>query len=315
MRVAVVGAGAIGGFIAAALARAGAGVTVVARGAHLEAIQRSGIEIASSDLGAFISRVDAVDDARKLPPVDVALLTFKAHQWPQLLPQLHPLAKAGTPVVTLQNGVPFWFARSPALRTVDPGGRIGAAFGDRRIIGGVVHVSGNVARPGVVHQSGGTRYRLGELDASASERLRHLIEQFQDAGLQAEFDPNIRETVWLKLVNNAALNPVSAMTGMTIGPMLRDAQSLAEVRTLMNEAIAIGRALGVVGAVNVDERIALASRLADVKTSMLQDLEAKRPLELDPILGALVELADRKHVASPHLRSAYESLCARSGME
>ena len=315
MRVAVVGAGAIGGFIAAALARAGADVTVVARGAHFEAIRTSGIAIASSDLGAFTARVGAVDDVRKLPPVDVALLTFKSHQWPQVLPQMHPLAKTSTPIVTLQNGVPFWFARTPALRTVDPGGRIGAAFADNRTIGGVVHVSGNVRAPGVIEQSGGTRYRLGELDGRASERLERLIAQFQAAGLHAEFDPNIRETVWLKLVNNAALNPVSALTGMTIGPMLRDPSTLADIRTLMNEAIAVGRALGAVGDVNIDDRIALASRLADVKTSMLQDLEAKRPLELDPILGALVELADRNHVPVPHLRSAYESLCARSGLE
>ncbi|MEO9169619.1 MAG: 2-dehydropantoate 2-reductase [Candidatus Baltobacteraceae bacterium] len=315
MRVAVVGAGAIGGFVAAALARAGAEVGVVARGAHLDAIAKHGIEIVDSDLGPFNARVTAVDDVRKLGAIDVALLTFKAHQWPLLLPQLRGLARSRTPIVPLQNGVPFWFARTPPLQTVDPGARVGATFPNAFVLGAVVHVSGHVARPGVIHQSGGLRYWLGELDGSNSPRLDGLIAQFQAAGLDAGFDANIRETMWLKLVNNSGLNPVSALSGLTIGRMLENPSTLSEVRALMFEAIAVGQALGAIIDANVDERIARASRLTDVKTSMLQDLEANRPLELDPILGALVELGDRKRVPVPHLRTAYEALCARSGME
>ncbi len=316
MRVAVIGAGAIGGFLAAALARAGADVGVVARGAHLDAINKTGIEIVESDLGAFTAPVQAVDDVRKLTrPIDFALLTFKAHQWSDIFPQVLALAKSDATVVTLQNGVPFWFVRTPPLQTVDPGGRIGSALRDARLLGGVVHVSGTITQPGHIRQSGGTRYRIGELDGSSSDRLARLIALFQEAGLQGESDPNIRETVWLKLVNNAGLNPVSALSGLTIRPMLENATTHAEIRTLMLEAIEVGRALGVVDAVDVDARIALAGRLADVKTSMLQDLEARRPLELDPILGALVELGGRKGVAVPHLRTAYEALCARSGLE
>ncbi len=315
MRIAVVGAGAIGGFVAAALARAGADVEVVARGLHREAIARRGIEIEHSDLGTFVARVRAVEDARDLRPVDVALLTFKAHQWPALLPQLLPLARSNkTIVVTLQNGVPFWFARTPPLKTVDPKGRIAAAFPDAKIIGAVVHVSGHIVRPGTIHQSGGMRYVLGELDGAQSDRLERLAAQFKDAGLQPTIDLNIRETMWLKLVNNAGLNPVSALSGRTIGSILREPATISEVRSLMEEAIAVGRALGTIGAVDVDARIAIASRLDDVKTSMLQDLEANRPLEIDPILGAIVELADRAHIRVPHLRTAYEALCARSGM-
>ena len=314
MRVAVVGAGAIGGFLAAALARSGAEVEVVARGPHLTAMEARGIEVVESDLGPFSARVRAVDDIRKLRPVDVVLITFKAHQWPLLLPQMQALAKSRTPVVTLQNGVPFWFVRKPPLETVDPGGRIASAFPDERVIGGVVHVSGHVVRPGAIHQSGGMRYRLGDLRGGHTPNLEALIAQFEAAGLQPEFDPNIRETVWLKLVNNAGLNPVSALGGMTVGTMLRESATKSQVRELMTEAVAVGRALGVVGQVDIEERIAIASRLADVKTSMLQDLEAGRPLELDPILGAIVELAARKRMHVPNIRTAYEALCARSGM-
>ncbi len=315
MRVAVIGAGAIGGFIAAALARAGVDVGVVARGAHLEAIGRRGIEVVSSDLGAFTAPVRATEDLRHLGPVDVALLTFKAHQWPMLLPQLQSLAKAHTPIVTLQNGVPFWFFRTPPLHTVDPKGKIGTAFPDSAVIGGVVHVSGHIVEPGKIHQSGGMRYLLGEADGSSSDRVAQLTSVLRTAGLNAEADPNIRERVWLKLTNNAGLNPVSALTGLTIRPLLENNATRTAVRTLMLESLAVGRALHVVNGVNVEERIKLAERLSDVKTSMLQDLEAHRPLELDPILGAIVELGDRLHVPVPNLRHAYETLCARSGIE
>ena len=314
MRIAVVGAGAIGGFIAAALARAGADVAVVARGPHLEAIAKNGIEVVQSDLGAFTARVRATDDLRSVGPVDVALLTFKAHQWPMLFQQIAPLAKSKTPVVTLQNGVPFWFARTPPLHTVDPHGRIGNAFSDALVLGGVVHVSGHIVSPGRIHQSGGTRYLIGEPSGGESERVTQLVEFLRSAELGAEADTNIRERVWLKLVNNAGLNPVSALSGLTIKPLLENHATHGEVRTLMLEAIAVGRALHVVDGVDVDARIDLARRLSDVKTSMLQDLEAHRPLELDPILGALVELGDRLRVPVPRLRYAYETLCARSGI-
>ncbi len=156
---------------------------------------------------------------------------------------------------------------------------------------------------------------LGEVDGSTTERLTQLTSMFVNAGLNAEIDPNIRERVWLKLVNNAGLNPVSALTGLTIRPLLENRSTRDAVRTLMLESLAVGRAMHVVDGVNVEERIKLAERLSDVKTSMLQDLEAHRPLEIDPILGAIVELGDRLHVPVPNLRHAYETLCARSGIE
>jgi len=239
----------------------------------------------------------------------VLLLTFKAHQWPSLLAQLG--AAQGTPaIVTLQNGLPFWFVREPPLSSVDPGGAIGRTFSDDRVIGGVVHVSGHVPEPGVIAQSGGLRYVLGAPGGGTNASVEHLAALFRGARLAAEVDENVRATIWLKLVNNAGLNSVSVMRRMSIKPMLADHNARAEVHALMTEALAVGEAMGVVADVDVDERIADAARLADVKTSMLQDYERGRTLELDPIVGAVIELADRYGVAVPHLRRAYSALAA-----
>src|SRR5579863_486583 len=307
MRVAVVGAGAIGGFLAAALARAGAPVAVVARGEHLAAIRRNGLRV-ESDLGAFAVTVQAGDDLRELGAFDALLLTFKAHQWPSFLQQLRPFAGTHATIVTLQNGVPFWYVREPPLRSVDPDGAIGGLFPDDRTVGGVVHVSGEVPAPGIIRQSGGLRYVLGRTGASDAARAEAIVRLLRGAGLAAELDPEIRATVWLKLVNNAGLNTVSVLRRSRIKPMLADADARAHVRRLMTEALRVGQAMKVVEDVDVDARIEYAARLDDVKTSMLQDYERGRRLELEPIVGATVELAQRHGVAVPDLRDAYGAL-------
>ena len=309
MRIAVVGAGAIGGFLAAALAKTGLPVAVITRGTHLAAIRRDGIHV-ESDLGSFTVRVEASDDLRQFGDVDVLLLTFKAHQWPAFRDQLEPFAARAVTVVTMQNGLPFWYVREPPLRSVDPVGAIGKLFADDRVIGSVVHVSGEILGPGLLRQSGGLRYVFGDPRGLPSARLDALAGILRDAGLTAEVDSNIRATVWLKLVNNAGLNPVSVLHGMTIRPMLADPGIRAQVHGMMTEALRVGQAIGVVSSVDVDERIAYAARLDDVKTSMLQDYERGRPLELDPILGALIELGGRYGVAVPQLTAAYERLRA-----
>ncbi|HTX57310.1 MAG TPA: 2-dehydropantoate 2-reductase [Candidatus Acidoferrales bacterium] len=312
MRIVVVGAGAIGGFIAAALARAGVDVGVVARGAHLDAIRRNGITLVHSDLGEFSARVEASDDLRSLGTFDFALLTFKAHQWPAFTTQLASSVAAGTVVVTLQNGVPFWFRRTPPLRTVDPGGTIGALVPDAQTIGGVVHISGNIAEPGKIHQSGGGRLVLGAMDSIVDEPLARLGSALRDAGLAPELEANIRHFTWLKLINNASFNPVSTIHEFTIHEMLADPLTREEVRHLMLETVAVGRALGVVDEVDLDARMAAAQRRADVQTSMLQDSLAHRPLELDPIVGAVVELGESAGVPVPRLRAVYDELRART---
>ena len=313
MRVAVIGAGSIGGFLAAALARSGLDVAVVARGAHLDAIARDGITLVSSDFGPFSARVAASDDLAKLGSFDVLILTFKSHQWPALLEQLAPFAHTATRVVTMQNGVPFWFVRTPPLRTVDPQGRIGALFDDAQVIGGVVHVSGHIVRPGCIHQSGGTRYVLGTTDGRPDAGLDALVAAMRGAGLQAELDTDVREKVWLKLVNNVGLNTVSTLRELTIQAMLSNPQTRGEVRELMLEALAVGQALGVVREADVDARLTYAQRLGDVRTSMLQDALAGRPLELDPIVGAVVELAARLELPVPRLAAVYATLRERYG--
>jgi 2-dehydropantoate 2-reductase len=307
MRIAIVGGGAIGGFLAAALARAGSSVGLVARGEHLAAIARDGLRV-ESDLGAFRTRIDASDRLADLGAFDVLLLTFKAHQWAPLLAQLAPYAQAGAAIVTLQNGVPFWYVREPPLRSVDPGGRIAAALAGATVLGGVVHVSGHVLQPGFVRQSGGLRYMLGDVEGNARATLDDLSAAMRAAGLDALVDPDIRATVWLKLVNNVGLNAVSALRRMTIRPLLEDPAARAEVRVLMREALQVGQAMGVVDDVDIDARIAYAARLDDVKTSMLQDLERGRQLELEPILGAAIELGDRYRVEVPRIRASYAAL-------
>ncbi|HEX3671382.1 MAG TPA: 2-dehydropantoate 2-reductase [Candidatus Cybelea sp.] len=306
-RIAVVGAGAIGGFLAAALAKAGVSVAVVARGDHLEAMQREGLWL-ESDLGIFQAHPEASGDLRELGDFDALILSFKAHQWPAFFAQLEPYARSSATIVTLQNGLPFWYVRKPPLATVDPGGGIGALFSDERVVGAVVHVSGSIVEPGRIRQSGGLRYVLGDPRGVSSPRVEEIAEIFGRARLAPEIDPNVRATVWLKLVNNCGLNPVSVLRDMTIKPMLADPDARAQVRAMMNEALRVGQQMGVVAEVDVDERIAYAARLDDVKTSMLQDYERGRELELDPILGAVIELAERYGVDVPHLRDGYRRL-------
>jgi 2-dehydropantoate 2-reductase len=283
----------------------------VARGEHAEAIRRDGL-IVESDLGAFSVPVALGDDLRTLGAFDFLLLTFKAHQWPALLEQIAPFAGSDTQLVTMQNGVPFWYVREPALRSVDPAGTIGELFPDSQVIGSVVHVSGAIVAPGRVRQSGGLRYVFGDPGGGCSGRAAELVQLLQDAGLAAEADAQIRQTVWLKLVNNTGLNTVSVLRNMTIKPMLEDVQAREEVRRLMMEALRVGQAIGVVGDVDVDARIAYAARLDNVKTSMLQDFERHRALEIDPILGAVCELGERYGIETPEVRKAYAALQRRS---
>ena len=307
MRIVVVGAGAIGGFIAVALARSHAEVAVIARGGHAEAIARDGLHV-ESDLGNFTSRLQVVNDPEELRNFDAALLTFKAHQWPSLMPQLAPLKDAKTTIVTLQNGVPFWYVREPPLHSVDPDGRIGAMFPDDRIVGGVVHVSGTIVEPGHIRQSGGLRYVFGDPGRGAGERCREIVACFNVAGLSPEIDPDIRRTIWLKLVNNVGLNATSVRERLTIKQMLASPDVRAQVRRLMVETLEVGRAMHAIDNADVDERIEYAARLSDVKTSMLQDFERGREMEIDPILGAVCELGERYGVPTPEVRKAYEAL-------
>lgn len=304
MRVAVVGAGAIGGFIAGALARSGADVGVVARGAHLHAIQKSGL-VVISELGSFTAELPSSDDLAKLPVPDVILITLKAHQLAAMLPQFARFKGTSTLIVPMINGVPFWYFQDRWLESVDPGGRLLGAFEYGQIIGAVVHASGHLPQPGTVKQSGGFLYPLGELDGRITPRLRTLSELFTHAGLQAPPVADIRREVWRKLLGNVCLNPVSALTRSTIGSMFADSNTSELIRSLMEECTALARAVGIDVGISIEDRMKHAGRLVDVKTSMLQDLEAGRPLEIEPIVGAVVELARQYGIENPRTRVIY----------
>ncbi len=304
VRVAVFGAGAIGGFIAGALACSGVEVFAVARGAHLDAIRRNGLRV-KSDLGEFTVNIPAESDLREFEDLDFVLVTFKSHQWDGVLPQFEKAIAGNTAFVTLQNGLPFWYDRNRALESVDPGGRVLKTIPYDRIIGGVVHASGHIVEPGFVHQSGGMLYPLGELDGSTTARITALSDAFLKAGMHAPIEGDIRKFIWRKLVNNTGLNPVSALTRATVQKMLHDDGVRPVLHAIIEEALSVARATGVEPGVDADERLKWAEHIADVKTSMLQDLEAGKPLELEPIVGAVVELSQRYGVAVPHTETVY----------
>ncbi|PZR55979.1 MAG: oxidoreductase [Candidatus Meridianibacter frigidus] len=305
MRVAVLGAGAIGGFIAAMLARKFSDVAVVARGAHLEAIRSHGLRVQHSDAGSFTASVRAVADLRELLPLDVVLLAVKAQQLPAALEQVKPAIAAGVHFVTMQNGIPFWYFPERALRSVDPNGELRASFPQAQIIGSVVHVSGHVVEPGTIAQSGGMRYIVGTPENGDPTVVDSIVRLFEECGLAPERSVHIRKDIWNKMLGNVSLNPVSALTRFTIRPMLQDDTLRALIAAMMREAITVARSTGVHIEVMPEERIAYAARLSDVKTSMLQDVEAGRALELEPIVGAVLELARDAHLCVPHLETVY----------
>jgi 2-dehydropantoate 2-reductase len=304
MRIAVFGAGGIGGFIAGALARAGQQMCVVARGTHLEAIRSGGLRV-QSELGDFTAQVAASDDLRAFSNLDYVLITFKSHQWHAVLPQFRDAVASDAVFVTLQNGLPFWYERDRALESVDPAGRILRTIPYERIIGGVVHASGHIVRPGAIEQSGGLLYPIGELDGRVTPRIERLAAAFAGSQLHAPIESEIRRNIWKKLVNNLALNQVSALTRATVAAMIGDPRVRALLRSIIDEGLSVARASGVEPGVDAEERLRWAEHIADVKTSMLRDVEAGKPLELEPIAGAVVELADRYGLGIPNTRAVY----------
>ena len=305
MRIAVVGAGGIGGFLAAMLSRAGNTVSVVARGEHLTAIRTHGLRVSSGTFGEMTVRIEAAPDLRELSQVDCILLCTKAHQTRAILNQLVEGPSASADLVTLQNGLPFWYFADRSMRAVDPDGALRQHIPDARIMGGVVHASGSVLQPGVIRHDGGFRYPLGEASGPISSRLEKLVTCFLAAGLQSTCESEIRIATWRKLFGNVALNPISALTGATVHAMLRDATIRELLIHVVSEARAVAAASGIDVAETLEARIGHIETLADVKTSMLQDLEAHRELELDPIVGATLEIARSFDVPTPRIAALY----------
>lgn len=314
MKVGIVGAGAIGGFLGARLARAGVDVTLVARGPHLKAMRESGLRVIDSG-GEWTVRVDATDDLAAVRDAGAVFVTLKAHSLPPVAVRLAASLGPDAVVVSAQNGIPWWYFQRHGgelegihLDTVDPGGVVANAIDPRQVIGCVVYTAAGLVSPGVVRHAEGERFSLGELDGSKSARILELSRLLGAAGLKAPVQQRIRAELWLKLVGNAVFNPLSALTRAKLGDIAQSPLVAAVVRSAMSEADAVARRLGVEIPVSIDQRIKGAARVGDHKTSMLQDLEAGRPMEIDALTGSVVEVGDRLGVPVPHLRTLYSAV-------
>jgi len=311
MRFLIAGAGAIGAYIGARMAQAGLDVTLFARGPHLRAMQQHGVQVKSSE-GDFIARPMIAASLEEVGPVDVVFLGVKAHGLPQLAPHLKPVLNKDTTVVSTQNGIPWWYFQGFGgqweglrLERVDPGGVISAAIEARSVVGSIVYFATEISSPGVIQHIEGNRISLGEPDGTRSERVRKIAEALIASGLRCPITARLRHEIWVKVLGNASLNPVSALTRATIVQMVRDPGACWVIRSIMEEVEAVSKKLGMDLPVSIDQRIAGAEKVGEHKTSMLQDLEAGRPMELEPLAGAVVELGEKVGLPMTCTRTIY----------
>jgi 2-dehydropantoate 2-reductase len=322
MKITVVGAGAIGGYLGVRLALAGEDVTFIARRRNLEAINRDGFFLVLED-GAreHASTVRAVERMADAGPQDVVLLALKAHQLCEVVAELPALFGPQTIVVSMINGVPWWYFHKLAgpwlgqpVKSVDPHGAIGAAIGPERIIGSVVYPAAELVAPGVVKLIEGNRFTLGELDGERTPRVEALSQVMMRAGFKAPVSRDIRSELWIKLWGNLSFNPISALTHATLEDICRFPRTRELAATMMREAQAVAEKLGVRFKVSLEQRIAGAEAVGAHKTSMLQDVEHGRALELEALLGAVMELGRITEVPTPAIDAIYAvtSLLART---
>ena len=328
MRICVVGAGAIGGMLAVKLAHTGHAVSLILRGANLAAVQANGMTlIEESGQELTIRPACATAALAEAGPQDLVILGMKAHQVAAVAPDLHHLLDAGTSIVTMQNGIPWWYFhglsgpwKGTPVRAVDPDGSIAQHLPIDRIIGSVVYPASEVVRPGVIQVIEGNRFTLGEIDGSDTPRVRAISDAFKAAGFKAPVSSDIRSEIWLKLWGNLSFNPISALTHATLEDICLFAPTRALAADMMREAQAIGEKLGMQFKVSLDKRIAGAQAVGQHKTSMLQDVEAGRPLELQALVGAVLELGQITDTPTPTITAVHalasllaQSLSARPG--
>lgn len=316
MKVCVIGAGAIGGYLGVKLAESGAQVSVLARGKTLQAIQTRGW-ILEEEENRLVAKVKASSDPQSLGVQDVVIIAVKAHALADIAPMVPSLCHEETVVIPAINGIPWWFSQGMAryglparLDSVDPEGVIDKAIESRRVLGSVVYPSCYSPEPGVSHHSSGTRLVLGEIALPAigggsSERLARVVALFNAAGLAAEQTDAIRRAVWEKLLGNVCFNPVSLLTGSSTDLLIDDPRVYDVFVALMNEVSAVGAALGLDVSVSPPQRLAVTRKLGRVKTSMLQDAEASRPVEVQAIVGAFVEVARALNIETPIASTIY----------
>jgi 2-dehydropantoate 2-reductase len=313
MKIAVVGAGAIGGYLGAKLSIAGEDVTFIARNQNLAAIQAHGFRLVLEDgTEQHAPQARAVQNMADAGPQDVVLITVKAHQVADLLPGLNALIWPDTMVVSMINGIPWWYFhqlpgpwQGQGLNSVDPGGRLAAGIDSQQLIGSVVYPAAELVAPGVVRVIEGNRFTLGEPDGSRSERIERLSQAMMRAGFKAPVSKDIRSEIWLKLWGNLSFNPISALTHATLEDICTFEPSRELAANMMREAQAVAEKLGVVFKVSLDKRIAGAQAVGAHKTSMLQDVEHGRALELDALVGSVVELGRLTGTPTPTIDAIY----------
>jgi len=322
MKIAIIGAGAIGGYVGAKLALAGEDVTFMVRGANLQAIRDNGMKLVLADGQEQLARnVRATDDYAAAGRQDLVVLAMKAHQVEAVLPGLHHLIGPDTVVVPMQNGIPFWYFHEhgaalagTAVRSVDPNGALLAGIPPRQILGCVVYPASELSAPGVVTHIEGDRFPIGELDGSNSERATRVSTCFARAGFKAPVLDNIRAEMWLKLWGNLTFNPISALSHSTLVDICQFPLSRELAAAMMREAQAVAGKLGIEFRVTLEKRIAGAEKVGRHKTSMLQDIEAGRAPEIEALVGSVVELGRLTGTPTPHIDTVYAlvKLLARS---
>jgi 2-dehydropantoate 2-reductase len=318
VKICVFGAGAIGGLMAAKLAAKGdVEVTVVARGPHLAAMQANGLRLRSGGEESVV-HPRCVGSAAEAGVQDYVVVTLKAHALPGAAPQMQKLLGPDTAIVSAVNGIPWWyFYKLPGafedhrVASVDPGGQVWEMLHPSRAIGAIVYPAAEVAEPGVIEHTYGDRFTLGEPDGSRTPRIAALSEALIAAGFKAPVRPKIRDEIWVKLWGNLAFNPISALTGATLDVITADPGQRQVARDMMLEAQAVGEKLGVRFGIDVDKRIAGAAEVGAHKTSMLQDLERGRPMEIDALLGVVVEMAEMVDLPVPTCRTVLALVRAR----
>lgn len=305
MRIAIYGAGAIGGHIGALLALQDVDVTLIARGPHLAAMQKDGLRLVDAD-GERVVHPRCTDDPAEAGPQDYIIITLKAPSVAGIADSLESMLTPDTCIVTAMNGIPFWYFHKAGgpweghkLQTVDPGGRLWDAIGPERCIGCVVWTSGEITAPGVVRHLYGNRMPLGEPDGSRSERATRLSKVLIAAGLKSPVRPKIRNEMWMKLWGNLSFNPVSVLTHATLETLATSAESRPVIRAMMLEAQAVAAKLGIDFPMDADSRIKAAEEVGAHKTSMLQDLELGRTMEIDAVVGVVPEMGRLVGVATP----------------
>jgi 2-dehydropantoate 2-reductase len=315
MKIAVLGAGAIGAYVGASLARGGSDVTLIARGAHLEAMREHGVRVLSPR-GDFEAHPRATDDIDEVVDADVVFVALKAYSLPELAPRLGAALGPDTAVIAGQNGIPWWYFQShpgplagTMLESIDPGGVISRSIDPERVVGCVVYCSAEITTPGVIRHVEGTRFAIGEPDGSPSERCRRISEAFVAGRLKCPIEARLRDQIWVKLLGNVAFNPTSALTGATLGELGSVPEMVGLLRTILEECASIAAALDVELPVSIERRLQAGLAVGDHKTSMLQDLQAGKPLELDCLSGAVIELSDRLGIPVPHTRAVHA--CAK----